>query len=183
MQSGRTALLAFASTACAAVALAQRPDLSGTWRLDAGRSRVEAEATLVGLIGAGAPKTLHVTQPANGTLVVESQVNESHARLYVPGRETSTPVFVGEAGTVTMRSRWEEGALVGEGAFVAGTGASENEVKEVYRLSADGRTLEIEIAISGAEGQSPKGSTLRYTRIDDVGPCESWPSPCKAPPR
>ena len=66
---------------------AQEVDLSGTWSLDEEQSRVRAEATLAGLIGAGAPRTLHITQPSNGTVVVESQINESYARLYVPGEK------------------------------------------------------------------------------------------------
>jgi len=41
------------------------------------------------------PQTLHVTQPANGSLVVESQINEAHVRIYKPGRETSTPAGQG----------------------------------------------------------------------------------------
>ena len=46
---------------------AQAPDFSGTWRLDETKSKVVATAGIIGLIPAGAPKTLHITQPANGT--------------------------------------------------------------------------------------------------------------------
>ena len=69
----------------------KQPDvnMSGTWKLDAARSRVAASAGLAGLIGAGAPETLHITQPANGTVVIESQINESHSRVYRPGTRTS----------------------------------------------------------------------------------------------
>jgi hypothetical protein len=157
------------------VLIGRAPDFSGTWRLDQERSSVSVEATLAGLIGAGAPGTLHVTQPSNGSLVVESQINESYARLYTPGDETSTPVFLGGAGDITMTSRWEGHTLVAEGARESSTGTS-TAVKEVFRLSADGRTLEVEITIL----DDGKGvSRLRYSRIREVGPCESWPSPCK----
>ncbi len=159
-----------------AVALCQTPDFSGTWRLDEERSNVNMEATLTGLIGGGAPPTLHITQPANGTLVVESQINESHARLYVPDGRTTTPVFLGPAGTITMTTRWEGQALVSEGTRDSSSGPS-TKVKEAFALSADGQTLEVAISNSTADGTS--SSSLRYSRIQDVGSCKSWPSPCK----
>ena len=63
-------------------------DFAGTWRLDAAASRITDGAGLAGLIAAGAPPTIHVTQPVNGTLVVESAINEGQARLYRPGGKT-----------------------------------------------------------------------------------------------
>ena len=159
-----------------AIALCQAPDFSGTWKLDEERSNVNVETTLAGLIGGGAPPTLHITQPANGTLVVESQINESHARLYVPGGPTTTPIFLGTAGTITMTTSWEGQALVCEGTRDSSSEPS-TDVTETFALSADGQTLEVEITVSAVDGAS--SSTLRYIRIRDVGPCESWPSPCK----
>ena len=158
------------------VALCQTPDFGGTWRLDEQRSRVSLEATLAGLIGAGAPATLHITQPTNGTLVIESQINESHARLYVPGGSTTTPVFLGEAGTITMATRWEGQTLVNEGTRDSPSAAS-TQVKEVFAIDAEGPTLAVEITISTADGTS--SSSLRYVRIQNIGTCDSWPSPCK----
>jgi len=155
-----------------AAALCQTPDFSGTWKLNERRSRVSLEAPLAGLIGAGAPGTLHITQPANGTLVVESQVNESHARLYVPGETTTTPVFLGAPGTITMTSRWERGTLVSEGTRESSSGAP-SKVSEVFELSGDDQTLELRVTVDTSS------SELSYTRIQDVGRCDSWPSPCK----
>ena len=95
----------------AAVTLqAQAPDLSGTWRLDEAKSTIVATAGIIGLIPAGAPKTLHITQPSNGSVVIESQINEAHVRIYKPGRETATPA--GQGGTIQMRSRWDGRTLV-----------------------------------------------------------------------
>ena len=169
-------------TAQATVVLAQPPDFSGTWKIDPSRSRVVAAAALASLIGAGAPPTLHITQPANGTLVLESQINESHARLYRPGRSTSTPVTVGPAGNITVTSRWEGRALVSEGTreFTSSTSPVSN-VKEVLSVSADGRTLTIEVTATSAG--EPSTSTMVYARTHDVGPCQSWPTPCKTPAR
>lgn len=158
-------------------AFGQTPDFGGTWQLDDARSQVSVDAPLAGLIGAGAPGTLHITAPANGTLVVESEINESHSRLYVPGTHTTTPIFLGDAGTITMMTRWDGPTLVSEGVRESSSAGGEIRVKETYALDADGQTLELDITISNADG--PSSSKLRYTRIDDVGPCESWPSPCK----
>ena len=148
---------------------AQAPDFAGTWRLDEEKSKVLATAGMFGLISAGAPKTLHITQPTNGTIVIESQINEGHSRIYKPGRESSTPA--GQGGVVTVTSQWEGKTLVSEGAFKAPNGDTTS-VREVLS-AADGKQLTLEVT-------TPAGtSTLHYTKITDVGPCEKWPTPCK----
>jgi hypothetical protein len=152
---------------------AQAPDFSGTWRLDEARSKVVATAGIIGLISAGAPKTLHITQPANGTVVIESQINEAHVRIYKPGRETSTPA--GQGGAVAMTTRWEGQTMVSEGALKAPNGDT-TAIREVVSVSADGKVLTMEVTTSAAEKAA---STLVYTKINDVGPCETWPTPCK----
>ena len=116
---------------------------------------------------------LYVTQPANGTVIVESPMNEGHVRMYQPGAKTSTPV--GQGGTITMTSRWDGKTLVSEGTAVGANGTSTT-VKESYAVSADGAVLSVAVSTSAAgEG----GSAFKYTRIDDVGACEKWPTPCK----
>lgn len=155
---------------------AQAPNFAGTWMLDAEKSKVVATAGFTGLISAGAPKTLHITQPANGTVVVESQINEAHVRIYKPGGETSTPA--GQGGAVTMTSKWEGRALVSEGAMKAPNGDTTT-VREVFTLGADGKSLTVQVATTAIDKAD---STLVYTRITDVGPCETWPTPCKRPP-
>jgi hypothetical protein len=159
--------------------LAQMPDLSGTWQLSSERSRIVAAAGLAGLVGAGAPEALHITQSANETVAIESRINESHARLYKPGARIVTPVTVGPAGTITMTSRWEGRMLVSEGTRESSSGPSRlvQQVKEAISLSPDGQTLTIEITTRGPEETST--STLVYTRALDVGSCKTWPTPCK----
>ena len=61
---------------------AQAPDHSGTWRLSRDASQITKGAGLTGLGAGGAPPTLYVTQAANGTAVVGSDINESGAKLY-----------------------------------------------------------------------------------------------------
>ena len=147
--------------------------LSGSWRLDATASRIDAAASMAGLIGAGAPPMLYITQPVNGTVLVESPMNEGHVRMYHPGAKTQTPV--GQSGTIAMSAAWMEKAMISEGTSVNAAGAS-IAIKESYAVSADGKVLTIEIA---AAAPDPKTSTLKYSRITDVGACEQWPTPCK----
>ena len=160
--------------AAAAILSAQAPDFSGTWRLDESKSRVTATAGITGLIPAGAPNTLHITHSANGTIVIESQINEAHARIYRPGKETATPA--GQGGAVTTTSKWEGTSLVIEGALKAANGAT-TAIREVLSLGAGG-TLTMEVTTTAGEKAS---STLVYTKITDVGPCNTWPTPCKRP--
>ena len=173
VKKGFALLLGTALTAITLAAQGQGPDFSGTWRLREAKSKVTATAGITGLISAGAPKTLHITQPANGTLVIESQVNEAHVRIYKPGRETTTPA--GQGGTVTMTSKWEGKSLVSEGALKAPNGDTTT-IREMASLSADGKVLTMDVTTTGSEKAS---STLVYTKITDVGPCETWPTPCK----
>ena len=160
----------------AATLVAQTPDFSGTWTLDPAKSQVVATAGFTGLIAAGAPATLHITQPANGAVVVESQVNEAHVRIYKPGGQTSTPA--GQGGAVQMNTRWEGRTLVSEGAMKAPNGETTT-VREVLSMSPDGNLLTLQITTSAA-GQS--SSALVYSKSGNVGPCETWPTPCKRAP-
>jgi hypothetical protein len=169
-------VLLIAIVAATATLTAQTPDFSGTWALDAAKSQVVATAGYTGLIAAGAPATLHITQPANGAVVVESQMNEAHVRIYKPGGQTSTPA--GQGGAVLMTTKWEGRSLVSEGAVKAPNGDTVT-VREVLALSADGKALTVQITTSAA-GQN--SSSLVYTRSTNAGPCESWPTPCKRTP-
>jgi hypothetical protein len=146
---------------------------AGTWRLDGALSRVNDAAGLAGIAPAGAPATLHITQPVNGTLIVESQINEGHVRIYNPAARTTTPV--GQGGAITMTSEWKGRTLVSQGTAVNASGASTT-VRETYAVSADGKVLTVDVTATGAD---EKTSSLKYTRIQNVGPCESWPTPCK----
>lgn len=161
---------------CTVALSAQAPNLSGTWQLDETKSQVIATAGIIGLISAGAPKMLHITQPANGTITIESQVNEQHVRVYRPGRETTTPA--GQGGAVTMHTKWDGKTLVSEGAMKAPNGDTTT-IREVVALGADGMVLTMDVQTVPV-GQTEKvSSRLVYTKVTDVGPCEKWPTPCK----
>ena len=68
--------------------------------------------------------------------------------------------------------------LVSEGAMKAPNGDTTT-VREVVSLAADGKALRMEVTTTPV-GQTEKvSSSLVYTKITDVGPCASWPTPCK----
>jgi hypothetical protein len=116
---------------------------------------------------------LFVTQPANGSLVVESPMNASQARFYRPGRPTTTNTAT---GTITMSSVWAaptpamDVRLVAEGQ-VTTSGGAVTAVKETFAREGDVLVVTI---VAGE-----KTSTLRYTRLAETGPCTTWPNPCK----
>jgi outer membrane protein assembly factor BamB len=150
-----------------------RPGISfsGTWKLDPARSTIGSAAVPVGLMKSGAAQTLHITHAANGTVIVESQINESQSRSYKPGGRTTTPVV--PTGTITMTSRMEGGKLVSEGALDAG--AAPVPVKETFAIDAEGR-LTLSITVGTGDAAS---SVLVYARTQTVEPCKAWPTPCK----
>jgi hypothetical protein len=172
----RGVLIALLLAISTAPASAQAPNFSGTWKLDAAASKITPAAGLAGLIPNGAPAVLHVTQPANGTLVVESQINEGQSRIYKPNAKTSTPV--GQGGTITMMTTWNGRTIASEGAAQAPNGVT-TAVKETFVLSPDGQKLTVDVVTTA--GTATSTSTMTYVRTQAVGPCESWPTPCKRP--
>ena len=68
-------------------AQAQTPDFSGTWKLNRSVSRITTGAGITGLGAGGAPPTLYISQAANGTVVIGSDINESRARTFKVGAE------------------------------------------------------------------------------------------------
>jgi hypothetical protein len=138
---------------------------AGSWKLDPTGSTTGLPFS--GLHPAGAPSMIFVTQPANGALIVESAMNTGHTRYYRPGKSTTTEIA---SGTITMSTSWSEKRLVAEGSTKLSSGVV-TQVKET--ISRDGEALIVEIAAGD------KTSKLRYIRMTDVGPCASWPTPCK----
>jgi hypothetical protein len=81
----RPAAVVFGVVALLAAAIevrGQALDYTGTWRLNREASRITPGVGLAYLGAGGAPPTLYVTQAANGSVVVGSDINESQARLY-----------------------------------------------------------------------------------------------------
>ncbi len=141
--------------------VAERPNFSGTWRLDAEVSDVGSPDGLAGL-GAPAPENLYITQARNGALILSSRVNGAQPRNYIIGGENPLPAPGGEDARMTMSSRWEGRDLVNDGSGeVAGDPLV---VREVMSLSPDGQTLRLEITttVAGTEATN----TLVYIRAE-----------------
>ena len=141
---------------------AQTPDFSGTWELDRDGSRITTAEGLAGLGGGGAPETLHITQAANGTLIISSEVNAAQPRAYELGGESTVPA--GQGGTMTVRSRWDGSMLVTEGSHELEGGGSSLQVREVLSLSADGRTLTFEVTTTTPSGDGTNTLVYRKAR-------------------
>ena len=95
--------------------------------------------------------------------------------MYRPGDKTSTPA--GQGGSIAMLSKWEGKALVAEGTLQNASGVT-TDVREVFGVAPDG-SLTIEIVTTSAAGKAE--SQVTYSRLQSVGPCDSWPTPCKRP--
>jgi hypothetical protein len=76
-----------------------------------------------------------------------------------------------------MTSSWDGRSLVSEGTREGPSGVSRR-LREVFTPGADGSTLTVDVT----SGDGAAGSYV-YTRTQDVGPCRSWPTPCKPPAR
>jgi outer membrane protein assembly factor BamB len=154
------------------VAPVQPRPLSGTWKLDQSRSKIGLAAAPAGLVKSAAPETVHITHAANGTVIVESQINESQSRIYRPGVKTTSAVVPN--GTIAMTSKWDGATLVADGTL-EGPGGS-TAVKETFAVGADGA---LTLTVTMSTSAEPSVSTLVYARTSSVGSCKSWPAPCK----
>ena len=145
--------------------------LAGSWQLDAAASVITPEAAFSGLAAKGAPRWIFVTEPANGTLLVESATNTAHARFYRPGTATTTEIA---GGTITVTTSagnsTKSKTFSAEGRITTSNGAV-TQVKET--LTRDGSALVVTIAAGD------NTSTLRYVPLLEVGPCTTWPTVCK----
>ena len=144
-----------------AMTAAPAPDLSGTWRLDQDASRFTPPMFSAGR-GGGSADSLYITHATNG----------AQAWVYRIGGESD--VLWGQEGSLTVVSRWEDRRLVAEGG--RGTEDDTEHIREVFSLSADGRTLTVEVTTTTADRASTNLAV--YTKASSVGPCEGWETPC-----
>jgi hypothetical protein len=88
---------------CAESALrGQTLDYSGTWKLNRAASQITRGTGLTGLGAGGAPPTLYISQAANGTIVIGSDINESHARTFRLAKGALTNEAAGVKEAVTL---------------------------------------------------------------------------------
>jgi len=133
---------------------AQATDYSGTWKLNRSESQITAGTGIAGLGAGGAPPTLYVSQAANGTVVVGSDVNESHARTFKIAKGVLTNDAPGLSEILSMS---------GDG--------------QTLTVKVTGRPA----GSAGSPGSpgSDVTSTLVYRKVQSDDPCEKWPTPCR----
>ena len=136
----------------------EKPDFSGTWILDRDASQITTAEGLAGLGGSGAPENLYITQAANGSMVISSEVNAAQPRAYQLDSQSTVPAA--EGATMTVRSRWDGSVLVTEGSHDLGDGGSIG-VREVLSLSADGQTLTLEVTTTTPSGNGTNSLVYR----------------------
>jgi hypothetical protein len=136
-------ILPFASRAQAQA----KPDFSGSWTLDASKSDAP-----MGRGGAAGPVTLTIKQTAADLTVATKRGEQSQTAVYkLDGSENKNEV-AGRGGpsTVTSKAHWDGAKLVIDGAReVQGFAIT---TKEVRSLSADGKEMTVETAISTPQG-------------------------------
>ena len=152
----------------AAPAVAQHPDFSGMWTLDADASDFTAPAFSGGRGGDDTGR-LFITHAANGTVVIGAETNGMKAWSFTPGKELT--IAVGRDTTMRAASRWEGDRLVAEGT------QGDMTMHEVMSLSADGKVLTIDVTTTTPTGETR--NRLVYTMEPPVGPCKQWAMPCK----
>ncbi len=136
-----------------AVVAQQRPDFSGTWRLNAEKSDAP------GRPGGEAMQNLTVTIVQTGDSLVIAQTVGGQGRTivqYFDGKPHTGPGARG--GTMTSTSRWDGGSLVSEGSMNMETprGAMAVTFKETRTLSADGKTMTVVTT-----NETPRGERTR----------------------
>lgn len=125
---------------CSASALAQeaRPDLSGTWLLDKGKSRLQADTSI-----------LYIDHDDPRLLLTRAHVTDGKADLFeilvLADGEDDVKKWRGD--TTVNRCRWEGNELVLESRERRGRKESLTSMR--FALSPDGRTLTVEERFTG----------------------------------
>jgi len=155
---------------------AQAPNFSGTWAFNEAESRLDPEAGLGTLGALGTPERLHISHADNGDLIIQSEWNTSEARLYRPGTNTIIPV--GPDDRMKVRAYWNGLTLVAEGSRPRASGGSIIlGIRRAISMTADGGSLTIQATTTSTRGDAT--STMVYSRLDHLGPCEQWSEPCQ----
>ncbi len=166
----------YALPALAAISLlagplaAQKPDFSGTWKINTEKSD-PIPAPPAGAGGAGQrpggmggmrPSELFIMH-SDSKMVIEQKMAERTTLLtyYLDGRDSKNPGMRG--AEMTTKSTWVENTIVtnGENTFTTPMGEMTIKTHEVRSLSDDGKTMTI---VSSAT--TPRGEMTRKTVYD-----------------
>ena len=150
--------------------LAQKPDFSGTWKLNAEKSDPIPTPPAGGgggqrpggMGGGMRPSELFITH-SDSKMVIEQKIGDRTMLLtyYLDGRDSKNP---GMRGTeLTTKSVWVENTIItdGENTFTTPMGEMTIKTHEIRSLSEDGKIMIIVSTVT-----SPRGEMTRKTAYD-----------------
>lgn len=151
--------------------LAQKPDFSGTWKLNTEKSDpiaappggdAAAGGQRPGGMGGMRPSELFITH-SDSKMVIEQKMADRTTLLtyYLDGRESKNPGMRGNE--MATKSTWAENTIVtdGENTFTTPMGSMTIKSHEVRSMSEDGKSMTI---VSTAT--TPRGEMTRKTVYD-----------------
>lgn len=156
----RTLLLLTLAALLPAVAIAQTPDFSGTWKIN----MIKSDAAPQGRGGQQMDMSqmmLAITQTAEMITIVQSGTGQELTTSYhLDGRESTNAARRGE---MKSKSKWDGGTLVTDGSatFEGPNGQVTMTMKDVRELSKDGKTMTVT-----STTDSPMGQRTRKTVFD-----------------
>ncbi len=171
-----TGLALAAVTLIASPLLAQKPDFSGTWKLNTEKSDSiparppgggggpggQRPGGMGGGMGGMRPSELFITH-SDSKMVIEQKMAERTTLLtyYLDGRESKNAGMRG--AEMATKSTWMENAIVtdGENTFTTPMGEMTIKTHEVRSMSEDGKTMTIVSTVT-----SPRGEMTRKTVYD-----------------
>ncbi len=169
-----TGLALAAVTLLASPVLAQKPDFSGTWKLNTEKSDSiparpaggggggQRPGGMGGGMGGMRPSELFITH-SDSKMVIEQKMAERTTLLtyYLDGRDSKNAGMRG--AEMTTKSTWVENTIVtdGENTFTTPMGEMKIKTREVRSMSDDGKTMTIVSTVT-----SPRGDMTRTTVYD-----------------
>jgi hypothetical protein len=161
----RTIFALAALSLATAPVVAQKPDFSGSWKLNAEASDPmggPGGGGQRGPGGMGRATELFITH-SDSKIVIEAKMGDQSrvTTYYLDGRESKNPGMRG--AEMTTKSTWAENTIVTEGENTMTTPMGEMTIKtrEVRSMSADGKQMTVVLTTT-----TPQGERTRKTVYD-----------------
>jgi hypothetical protein len=153
-----------------------KPDFSGTWKLDPAQSQMGGGmgggrgaggaggagggGARPGGMGGGGAQEVTVTQTGNTLQIVMTVMGEARTMTYtIGGAASKNPMAMGRMqAEMTSTSVWEGATLVTSGTASMTTPQGDRQItsREVRSLSADGKTMTVETTTTTAMGENTR---------------------------
>lgn len=160
--------LALLGTLAQAAGAQDKPNFSGSWKLDPAQSQMggggggggggAGGGGRPGGMGGGGAQDVTITQDATTLRIVQTVMGEARTMTYaIGGAESKNPMAMGRMqGEVTSTTVWEGMALVTRGRATVTTPNGEMQIttRESRTLSADGKTMTVETTRTTQMGEN-----------------------------